>query len=138
MLLLVAFCGSVFAQTKAAPPSPVIVAKVALTGLTGAISPTTIYTFKKSLYRVSSYWEIVVPGPADCNSSIFLYVQWTDDTPISQQKTVGATDCFDYGSAGTTYVVHGAAGTPLTYSVTTNPEVPGMVYNWYITVEQLE
>lgn len=81
---------------------------------------------------------MVVAGPSDCGTSVAPTFGWTDKTQQQQQIVLGPFECTDLNYAQTTVVVHGVAGTPLTYSRQANPHNPGMEYNWYITVEQLE
>jgi hypothetical protein len=123
-------------KPAAAPVLPRVVTKIALLNQNGAISPTTLVNLTAKLYRVSAYYEMV-STTSDCSSSIELGFHWTDDTGHVQQHDIGIFECFDLSSSGTSFVVHGAVGTPLTYFVTTNP-IDTIQYNLYSTVEQLE
>jgi hypothetical protein len=124
-------------------PSPVIIAKIALTGQTANIPATTIFTpTKTGLYRLSTYATETVPvfnSPASWGTN-FLF---TDDSGVQTTYSIS----WAAGSAGPAANIsaiaipfEAVAGQSLTFSNTLGGDDGrgGGTYSLYFTVERLE
>jgi hypothetical protein len=121
---------------------PRVVAKVSLTGQTASIPTTTLLTpTRDGLYRVSGYIDLTT---GSSGGAVDFYLSWTDGAGLEECSQEGNGACFSVAAYAVppfldnsaTILVRAKAGTPITYSINYGV-VPGVVYDVFVTVEQL-
>jgi hypothetical protein len=128
-------------------PSPVIVAKVALTGQTAEIPTTTLFTPKDAgVYRISAYLSMTTRG--NDGNYLNLNVGWTDDggpegplqmLNVSDAQTTPSAYAFGPSSnLEQTLIVRAVAGAPVTYIVTADGQPISGAYELFLIAERLE
>lgn len=126
------------ASAQAVPVAPQIVARIHLTGQTGPIPVTAIFTpVTDGLFRLSGVfvittasnqagnWSTSIGYTADSGSG---YVQWIE---VASERVNG-------GFSESTLTVRDNAGNPLTYLVFSTGNPQGSTYELFFTVERLE
>jgi hypothetical protein len=138
-------------RADASPPSqssPLIVAKVNLTGQTTVIPSTTLFTPKvNGLFRISVYMTMTAQG--NDGGAWDFSLNWADDagaealTPMLELNDQSAPP-FAYGYEPSqnfegTFAFRANAGTPVTYTVNNfNFGRGDGTYEVFVTVERLE
>ena len=130
------------AQISKTPYTPLVVAKVAMKGVTKGISTTTILTSREdSLYRISLY---MIPTATDGNANLSATFGYTDDAGPESQLILTLADhpgCntqqLPTYNCNAVLMAYNKAGSPLTFS-TGISENAGLVYDVFFTVERVE
>ena len=120
-----------------------IIARVSLTGQTGAVPATTLFTPREDgLFRVSAY--LVVTGTNNAQQGACFDLRWTDDSLTLSPSLgfsfpptpVGPGNCGKIGArAQATIVIRAKAHTPVSFL--TNLFGPAFPYDFFITAEKL-
>ncbi|HEV2176044.1 MAG TPA: hypothetical protein VGW33_02405 [Terriglobia bacterium] len=152
MLLLGSGANSFGQETKTKNSTqlalPRVIRTIALTGQTGTIPLTTIFTPKSTgLIRVSVYATITVPSSQGFGC-FFGQLSWTDDGGPQSALLVNLSNLNGVLSGGCevlesdvlnsfseTVVMRANAGQPVSYTINLVPGNP--TYELFITVEQL-
>ena len=113
-----------------------MVATASLTGQTGDISATTLFTPSAiGTYRVSVYMVCTTAGDA---GTLSCTIGWDDDAQSQTVKPATDIDLSGLGNAssGVTFI-QSAASVAITYTVAIAGKVGSPAYSLYITLEQL-
>ena len=128
--------GATTKNLVSAPLVPRIVAQVSLTGQTGPIPQTTIFTPTKSgLFRISAVLASTTPGAGEPYTLKFEY---TDDVTLYEYIYLlcpGSGYVANVCTGGPNSTFRAVAGTPVNFYVL--GDGPGVTYNVFITIEQL-
>jgi hypothetical protein len=133
LLLVTVF--SLGASAQQCSPLPCIVATASLTGQSGPLPLTTVYTPPASgMFRVSTY--LSVSKTRNVTPTWILTFGWTDDNG-PRNTTTSATQNGSNANAATA-VIQSVGGQPLAYSTRLQGEDGETTYNVFIVVEQLQ
>lgn len=110
-----------------------IVGNVALTGQTGNITSTNIFTPPvNGMYKVTSYRECTTAGSAGQAS---IAIAWNDDN--GAQSSSQALSLSSVGYTTATYIVRATTAASISYSVTLSGVTGSPVYALFLVVERL-
>ena len=112
-----------------------MVATVSLTGQTGDIGATTLFTPSATgTYRVSVYLVCTTAG----TGTLVLTIGWTDDEQAQTVKPAVDIDLANLGeaSSGVSFI-QSAAAVAITYTAAIAGKAGSPAYSLYITLEQL-
>ena len=140
LIIVLLACATVSAQSTTPLPFPRIVSTVELTGQTGSIPTTTLFTPKANgTFRFTGTMGITMGNQCQDGCTWGMTIGFTTDSGPLMIPFIGINAAVVSGGTGNQQILRDNAGQPLTYSVAcTQGDRSGSVYEVFITVEQIQ